>query len=227
MKSKFYKTGVYRISEEFEHSDTLKEIYKKLLNDEWGVVHKGLNQYADNWKAIHFIRSGKKTDYYNKFPEIEKVRSFFECRVNILAFYCAMPGTYIHPHIDMSGHLALGRLRFHVPLKTNEDCTIIMGKKNPVSHHMGLNELWALDTSHTHSVKNESKEVRIHLLVEVHTNKWVWDLIPPRNFGYYVHMLKFFIITAPIKLLSGSDLPKQYYQKIKKRFGFDGTSSSN
>lgn len=227
MKDEFYKNGVYRISQKFDYSDILQEIYKKLLKDEWDPLHKELKDYADYWKAVHFIKGGEKTDYYDKFPEIDKVRRFFECRLSGLALYSAMPGTHIHPHIDMSGHLAFGRLRFHVPIKTNRRVSITMGARNPVTYHMGLNELWALDTSHTHSVKNESDEVRIHLMVEVYTNKWVWKMLPPRNIHYFLHVFTFFAYSVPRALLRGSNLPKDYYRRWKKRLGFGKEANSD
>ena len=49
-------------------------------------------------------------------------------------------------------------------------------------------ELWTLDTSYQHSVRNRSNQVRVHLVVEVLANGWVWSLLPKKGVAYYRHL---------------------------------------
>ena len=72
----------------------------------------------------------------------------------------------------MSGNLPFGRLRFHVPILTPPEVEFVVGGMRV---DMRPGELWALDTSYEHSVRNRSDQVRVHLVVEVVANDWVWS----------------------------------------------------
>lgn len=81
----------------------------------------------------------------------------------MLVFYYLEAGAVLHPHRDLTGASLNDRVRFHVPIKTNDGVEFIVhGEKIK----MLPGELWCLDTSYKHSVKNEGSETRIHLIVE-------------------------------------------------------------
>jgi len=57
-------------------------------------------------------------------------------------------------------------------------------------------ELWALDTSYEHSVRNRSDQVRVHLVVDVVANDWVWSLLPKKGVAYYRHLAGFWTVAC-------------------------------
>ena len=107
--------------------------------------------------------------------------------------YAVRPGTILHPHRDMSGNLPFGRLRFHVPIVTNPEVDFVVGGERL---DMRPGELWALDTSYEHSVRNRSNQVRVHFVVEVVANDWVWSLLPKKGVAYYRHLVGFWTVAC-------------------------------
>lgn len=107
-----------------------------------------------------------------------------KCRVKNLMFYAMLPGGDIPPHRDMVGNVGFGGLRLHVPIITNDKVNFIVDGRRV---NMGVGELWALDTSYTHSVTNFGSTNRIHLVMDVILNEWVENLLPPKNWRFYVH----------------------------------------
>jgi aspartyl/asparaginyl beta-hydroxylase (cupin superfamily) len=148
---------------------------------------------AEGWKAVHFYRNSRETPELQEFPEMLQVREFFKCPVRELMFYSVLPGTNIHPHRDMSGNLPCGCLRFHIPIVTNPQVEFVVGGRRL---NMGEGELWALDTSYKHSVHNPSDRVRIHCVVEVVANDWVWAKLPPKALRYYSHVVAFWSVAS-------------------------------
>src|SRR2546422_88016 len=65
---------------------------------------------------------------------------------------------------------------------THPEVEFVVGGKRV---DMRPGELWALDTSYEHSVRNRSNQVRVHLVVEVVANDWVWSLLPKKGVAYY------------------------------------------
>jgi hypothetical protein len=142
----------------------------------------------------HFIElRGKETDHLREFPEMLQVRDFSRCPVEQLMLYAVRPGTTLHPHRDMSGNLPFGRLRFHFPIVTHPEFEFVVGGKRV---DMRSGELWALDTSYERSVRNRSNQVRVHLVVEVVANDWVWSLLPKKGVAYYGHLAGFWTLAC-------------------------------
>ena len=61
---------------------------------------------------------------------------------------------------------------------------------------MSADELWALDTSYLHEVKNESNETRVHIVIECNINDSVKAKLPQKNIRGKIHDIYFFIILA-------------------------------
>ena len=73
-----------------------------------------------------------------------------------------MPGHRIPPHTDAQPHNWMTRI--HVPLTTNAESKFIVGGE---SHHMEVGQAYLVNTEAEHSVENDGKTPRIHLMWDV------------------------------------------------------------
>ena len=105
----------------------------------------------------------------------------------------SVPGPPFIPTATCRGNRPFGRLRFHVPIVTHPEVEFVVGGKRV---DMRPGELWALDTSYEHSVRNRSDQVRVHLVAEVVANDWVWSLLPKKGVVYYRHLAGFWIVAC-------------------------------
>ncbi len=190
-------TGALKIHDRFEHLDILQQVCAKIMDRKWQPTNPDFPELETGWTMLHFYEYGRESDYAKEFPEMVTVRKWFKCPVEQLMFIAVQPGIKVRPHRDMSGNLPFGRLRFHIPIITNPKIVLIVGGQRL---SMGLGELWALDTSYKHSIENPTDQVRVHCLVQVVANEWVWSLLPKRSIRYYAHVLSFWAVACVVGL---------------------------
>ncbi len=207
-------TGALLLLKSFLNDREIDQIVARLESlpqDQWNLVHETGDYHSDNWQVIHLIKDNVPTKYFEMFPELNKFREWCKAHIDILVFYKVKPDSKLHRHRDLSGTLEVGRLRFHIPLKTNDQCIFEVSKK-PLKMLKG--DVWALNTSYLHAVENNSQQDRIHLVAQVEVNEWAWSLLPKRNIIYYLHAAFFGLIVAQKVLVSMLTNP----MIIKKRF---------
>jgi len=207
-------TGALLLMKSFLSDDDVDRIVERLEalpQENWKLVHEAGDYFSDNWQVIHLIRDNEPTEYFDMFPELKRFRDWCKAHIDILVFYKVKPDSKLHRHRDLSGTLEVGRLRFHVPLKTNEKCIFEVSK---IPLKMVKGDIWALNTSYLHAVENNSNQDRIHLVAQVEVNEWAWSLLPKRNWKYYGHAIFFSLIVAKKAITSLLTNPKL----IKKRF---------
>ena len=106
---------------------------------------------------------------------------------NLFAFYYLEPGAVLHPHRDLTGANLNNRIRFHIPIITNPHVDF---RVSGMPIRMEPRDLWCLDTSYVHSVRNDGADSRIHVVIEC-------DLTPelrqrlPRGPAAQLHILYF------------------------------------
>lgn len=108
----------------------------------------------------------------------------------LLVFYYLESGAVLHPHRDLTGASMNNRIRFHVPVITNPGVEFIV---NNEKIKMAPGDLWCLDTSYVHSVRNDGGQTRVHIIVECNIN----DVIKKRLPGGYsakLHSLSYALI---------------------------------
>lgn len=109
-------------------------------------------------------RKLKSADAQNEFSEIvKKVESLADGKLIRAEFVSLNPKSRIRAHKDRSDVLYVSR-RFHIPIKTN-DLVIFTSDKESRILKTGI--LYELNNTKYHSVKNNSNENRIHLIVDV------------------------------------------------------------
>ncbi len=93
----------------------------------------------------------------------------------LLVFYYLDPGAALHPHRDLTGASMNNRIRFHVPVITNPGVEFVV---NGEKIKMSPGDLWCLDTSYVHSVRNDGGESRVHIIVECNINDAIKKRLP-------------------------------------------------
>jgi hypothetical protein len=214
-KSTLYTNGCCLVKKEFPLYDLVLNIAKRIKDEAWPPANPDFDDYAQKWQGFRFIDGYKKLENHDRFPEISKVEDFFETNISLMGLYNAKPNSKLHPHIDMAGNLPFGKLRFHIPIMTHDQAFFFAGKQhNRLKINMKEKEFWALDTSHTHFIKNTGNRDRIHLIVQVDVNDWVLNLLPKKNFWYFRHVFLFWVYDVP-QALSKRFLRKFHILKPK------------
>lgn len=93
-------------------------------------------------------------------------------------FYYLSPGTTLHPHRDLTGASLNNRLRFHVPVYTNDQVDFRVSHERII---MRPGECWVLDTSYLHSVHNGGDATRVHIVIECNVNAKIKAMLPKRD----------------------------------------------
>lgn len=69
----------------------------------------------------------------------------------------------VHPHRD-SGRLFEISRRFHIPVITNENCSVVVAGREVF---MGAGECWEISNLRTHSAVNAGDTDRVHLIFDI------------------------------------------------------------
>ena len=141
-------------------------------------------EMSDDWKEDH-----KDNHYYLQdtalFDEFEEVRELLKPygdKIHRVRFMRQKPGGgELERHtdqVDPDSGGSMGKLaRIHFPIKTNDDVKFtvwdVIG--NPQTIHMAAGECWFLDTRKPHMAINAGSEERIHLVVDIETEKGLYD----------------------------------------------------
>ena len=85
---------------------------------------------------------------------------------------------------------------------TNPECYYLISKDgSDYLFHAWEKGCFVLDTGYIHGVLNNSKSDRVHLMIELHMNKTIWEMLPKKNINWYLHLLNFNLVIAPIALV--------------------------
>jgi hypothetical protein len=191
MKNTFSNLGAILVNSKFIDFSIINQTLEEIKNYDWQPVWADKRYAGEHWMTCPLIEEYQKTPNYNLFILASIVEKEMKCRVKNLMFYAMLPGGDIPPHRDMVGNVGFGGLRLHVPIITNDKVNFIVDSKKV---NMGVGELWALDTSYMHSVTNFGPTNRIHLVMDVIVNEWVENLLPPKNWRFYLHQIHLILL---------------------------------
>lgn len=173
-----YKEKLFTENEVLKISSLAKE-----LESSKRTVHAAGGTYSDlKWFQVDL---SKNLDFCTTI--LSELRS---SDPELLVFYYLDPGAVLHPHRDLTGASMNNRIRFHVPVITNPSVEFIV---NNEKIKMAPGDLWCLDTSYVHSVRNDGDQTRVHIIVECNIN----DVIKKRLPGGYsakLHSLNYALI---------------------------------
>ena len=88
-----------------------------------------------------------------------------------------VPGTNIEEHVDTQGWYN-GIARMHYPIITHDEVYIFVDGKRV---KMNEGEMWYMDVTKPHKLRNDSDVVRVHLVIDLVLNKFVRDFFPAQT----------------------------------------------
>jgi len=138
----------------------------------------------------------------------------------LLVFYYLDPGAVLHPHRDLTGASMNNRIRFHVPVITNPGVEFIV---NNEKIKMAPGDLWCLDTSYVHSVRNDGDETRVHIIVECNINAEIKKRLPNgysaklHSFNYALILVGSFIKAIFVNSIKN---PKYFLEQMEMVYKF-------
>jgi len=138
----------------------------------------------------------------------------------LLVFYYLEPGATLHPHRDLTGASMNNRIRFHVPVVTNSGVEFIV---NGEKIKMTPGDLWCLDTSYLHSVRNNGVKSRVHIVVECNINDVIKKRLPS-GYKAKLHSLNYVLILSVSLLraifINSTKHPKYFLEQMGMVYKF-------
>ncbi len=180
--------GAILLQKDFFTSAQINEIAALTQQDEGekSNVHESGRYAGLQWHQVDLRQKG--------YPWLATLYEFLGItEAEMAVFYYLSPAAFLHPHRDLTGASMNNRLRFHVPIITNENVDF------RVSHErirMQPGECWCLDTSYLHSVLNGGDATRVHIVIECNVNDKIRAMLPPRDLRDRVHDIYFISLLA-------------------------------
>ncbi|WP_232729159.1 aspartyl/asparaginyl beta-hydroxylase domain-containing protein [Ulvibacter sp. MAR_2010_11] len=108
-----------------------------------------------------------------KCPYLLSILNTFECNKETFRIHILDPGAHIRPYRDLGCRLEDRKVRLHIPVKTDDGVQLLLNN-NPVKMKAG--ECWNCNFHITHEIRNNSKEPRVHLIMDCIVNDWLKTL---------------------------------------------------
>ncbi len=200
-----------------------------MSEDEW-IEHFNKLDYEKGWSGV-MLRSvaGSLTDMEGtrgefadtsvlaRCPYLREVVDAFKCEKKRVRLLRLQVGAIIKVHIDEALNFDLGEVRIHVPIVTDPAVEFYVNHKRVV---MKEGEVWYMDATYPHSVKNGSSIDRVHLVLDCVVNDWVRSVMsldfdaPPwrRRLAYQGRRVRF-------KIWNGARLLVSDRRELKRRAG--------
>jgi hypothetical protein len=145
------------------------------LNDD---THRNTNTYfvrgmQSDWEPYQKLNTFPLATNVELLLEVDKIikdlEHYHDGKCGVAMIVKLFSDNNILPHSDESPYLSSVR-RHHIPLKTNKDVKFII---NDEEMHLGIGECWEINNNRIHSVINNSKEDRIHLMIDIVPRKFI------------------------------------------------------
>lgn len=172
-------------------TDRLKADMETALAEGEGHLNRTW-RHGTGWKTVALVSVDGRTDAdalrwagwdanYQPTPILDRCDYFreivdgFHCPVYRVRLSNLAAGQAINPHRDRGDTWAIGKIRLHIPIVTNEDVWFFIDDQRVI---MREGELWYADVSPLHSVHNRSDQDRVHLMLDVGVNDWLRAQFP-------------------------------------------------
>ncbi len=202
--------GAVLLSPQFPEYESARRVLAEVDASDWKQSIPDGPFKTEGWRVIPLVKGGKRQAFVDRHAGIGRALDFFQDPVLHAVLYSMLPGAEVHLHRDVPGSFGLGSLKFHVPLETNPGVTFQVGRED---FAMKAGELWALNTSYIHGVRNHGTTERVHLVVTALAGEWSRSMLPKRNLRFYGHNLCFagmILWRAVSKLLTDRSALRKY-----------------
>lgn len=169
-----------------------------ILDNNW-IPHFNTYGYNGNWKAISlYAKDGdasnifalpnevsqiKETTILKKCTYFKKIIDSFKFPILSARILKLEAGAEIKPHKDHELGYEDDCFRLHIPITTNKDVQFVLDNNKLI---MLPGECWYTNVNYTHSVANNGKEDRVHLVIDGGRNEWsdnlFFSLAPKESF---------------------------------------------
>lgn len=159
----------------------------KCMSMQW-YDHFNKKDYDGAWQSISLrSASGKAHDIYSNYgvenyhdtallaelPYLKSIIDSWQCEKESIRLLALHPDSEIKPHRDPGCNYKNGTFRIHIPILTNEHVQFIVGEESLV---LLPGTCWYIDFTEKHSIKNNGKTVRVHLIIDALRNEWTDEL---------------------------------------------------
>ncbi len=169
---------------------------ESIIENQW-IPHFNKGGYEGEWTSIAlFAKDGDETNIFalssddSEIIETPIIKNCFYFKEVINHFKCSLlsvrllrlgAGASIKPHSDYQLGYEDNSFRLHIPLSTNSDVNFVLDGDRL---KMLPGECWYTNVNYTHSVSNEGKSDRIHLVIDGLRNAWsdkIFFLLAPKE----------------------------------------------
>lgn len=181
---KTQRIGLFRVEQHLlkQDIDTISKFQFSDIYDEFVcggnlkscILWNESGQVKDN-ALVTYDNPAQKTQYGIQLPYINELitRHFNTKQLRFARVLMLTPGSVFMPHRD---YLELKRdlLRFHLPLKTDENC---FNSEESTVYHMNVGEVWYINASKIHSAASFSNQNRMHLVLDFEYTDVLGDIL--------------------------------------------------
>lgn len=163
--------------------------------------HFNQRDFSGEWSGIALrSSSGNETDIlshpgslYKDTPLLEacsyfqEIISMIQCEKETVRLLRLAPRSVINEHRDLGAGYQFGNFRLHIVIRTHADVSFVVdGGEVPMKN----GECWYADFDRPHSVKNNSDQERIHLIMDCNRNEWSDELFAKAGYDFSLEKKK-------------------------------------
>ena len=160
----------------------IEHFVKQNYDGDWSVL--ALRGPANATHPVMMIYSDPtctefaNTPYLDACPYFRAVLESFRCPLQAVRLMKLSSGSRIKEHTDHDLSVENGTARLHIPIVTNDDVDF---RLNGTRVLLNEGECWYLRLCDPHSVENNGKSDRIHLVIDAEVNPWLTEQLHPLN----------------------------------------------
>jgi hypothetical protein len=156
--------------------------YDRALADGWTAIP--LNSWDGSMDTAESQRLGtmgqyKRTPIVDQLPYFREILDAFQCPQGRIRVMKLLPGTIIRAHRDIYDEVAcyaFDQVRLHIPIVTNDKVVFTVGGENL---HLRPGRLYYVNFAKVHYVRNDGREPRLHLVMDLKVNDFLRRVFPP------------------------------------------------
>ena len=191
----FMKTAFLKLPFHFSEEKLLKDL--EVCKKYEFTSHFNKNDYSGDWTSISLRSQNGEMNNIFALPQTEKkykdtellqkctyfkaIIDSFECEKESIRLLNLKPGSVIKEHTDYNLGYEDGIFRIHIPITTNEGVHFFI---NHEEVKMLPEECWYGNFNLPHSVRNEGKTDRIHLVMDCLRNDWSDKLFAESGYNF-------------------------------------------
>lgn len=157
-----------------ESGEWIEHFVTQNYNGDWSVIP--LRGPANATHPVMMIYSNptctefSNTPFLDHMPYLREILAQFECPLQAVRLMRLGAGSQIKEHTDHDLEIESGTARLHIPIVTNDAVDFRLNGTQVV---MQEGECWYLRLSDPHSVQNNGRSDRVHLVIDAKVNEWL------------------------------------------------------